>query len=311
MRPSTAPVLVARHAMATRFEIALHGSNPANLRAAAEEALDEIDRLESLLSLYRPGTDISRVNAYAHVNPVTVHPEVFSLLERAKALCIETGGAFDITVAPLVRCWGFMGGTGSQPDPERVAEARAMVGMHLMHLDPRHNSVRFERAGVMIDLGAIGKGYAVERAADLLRESGVESALLHGGTSSTAAIGLQPDGTPWKVAITSPIHDPGAPFAVVELKDESLSVSAVWGRSFKAGEKTFGHVIDPRSGQPVQGGLLSAIVTRSATDGDALTTALLIDPALAKGIAQQRPDLRYLVLSGDPAAPEVTRAGIG
>src|SRR5262245_31363926 len=117
------PVLVARHAMATRFEIALHGNDPTRLRAAGEEALDEIDRLESLLSLYRPGTDIAEVNAHAHAGPVRVTPETFRLLERAWDLSAETQGAFDITVAPLVRCWGFMDGRGAVPDSETLERA--------------------------------------------------------------------------------------------------------------------------------------------------------------------------------------------
>src|SRR4051812_36300003 len=103
--------------MATRFEIALHGGNPVSLRAAAEEALDEVDRLENQLSLYRPGTEIARVNAQAHLAPVRVSPGVFRLLKRASILSAETHGVFDITIAPLVRAWGFMGGTGFMADP--------------------------------------------------------------------------------------------------------------------------------------------------------------------------------------------------
>jgi thiamine biosynthesis lipoprotein len=114
-------------------------------------------------------------------------------------------------------------------------------------LDPDHFTVAFKRPGVMLDLGAIGKGCAIEQAALLLEEAGVTSAIVHGGTSSTFALGRQPSGERWKVAITSPAgaSEPNEmPLAVVELENESLSVSAVWGRSFRAGEKTFGHIID-------------------------------------------------------------------
>src|SRR5688572_20325338 len=108
----TAPVLVARQAMATRFEIVLWGGNVPALRAAGEEALDEIDRIEAQLSLYQPGSEVARLNAEAHQRPVRVTPALFRLLEHARALSDESNGAFDITIAPLVRCWGFMGGTG-------------------------------------------------------------------------------------------------------------------------------------------------------------------------------------------------------
>src|SRR5437879_5936981 len=109
------PVTLARHAMATRFELVLHGDNPAALRAAGEEALHEIDRLEAQLSLYRPASEISRLNARAAREPVKVSPGLFALLEHAKRLHDETAGAFDITIAPLVRCWGFMDGGGRVP----------------------------------------------------------------------------------------------------------------------------------------------------------------------------------------------------
>ncbi len=110
--------------MATRFEIMLHGDHPSALRAAGEEALDEIERIEAQLSLYRPGSEVARLNAEAHRRPVRVTPALFQLLEEARALSRETEGAFDITIAPVVRAWGFMGSTGARPTAEAMAEAR-------------------------------------------------------------------------------------------------------------------------------------------------------------------------------------------
>jgi len=148
-------VTLARHAMATRFEFVLHGDNPIALRAAGEEALEEIDQLESRLSLYRPSSEIAHLNARAALEPVRVTPALFSLLEQAKELSHATLGAFDITVAPLVRCWGFMDGKGRQPKPQELAEARAIVGAELVELNAKELTVRFARPGVMLDLGAI------------------------------------------------------------------------------------------------------------------------------------------------------------
>src|SRR5262245_6003247 len=197
-------VRLARHAMATRFEIVLHGEDEVALRAAGEEALGEIERLEAQLSLYRPSSEIAQVNARAAKEAVRVTPSLFSLLEHARKLHDETGGAFDITIAPLVRCWGFMGGTGRMPQDEEIAQARTRVGMNLVHLDAKEFTVRFAREGVMLDLGAIGKGYAVERAVEVLREAGVKSALLHGGTSTVYGLGRPPEAESWKIAIESP-----------------------------------------------------------------------------------------------------------
>jgi thiamine biosynthesis lipoprotein len=274
-------VTLALHAMATRFEVVLAGDDPVRLRAAGEEALREVERLEARLSLFRPGSEISDLNTRAAQEPVRVAPDLFALLALAQELTQGTQGAFDITVAPLVRCWGFMGGSGRMPPAEEIAEARARVGMHLVELDAAARTVRFARPGVMLDLGAIGKGYAVDQAVEILREAGVESALVHGGTSTVYGLGRPPEGEAWMVAVEESGgegREPGhrQPSQQVALRDRALSVSAVWGKSFQAEGKVLGHVLDPRLGQPVTGAKMAAVVLPSATETDALSTALLV-----------------------------------
>lgn len=299
-------VTLARNAMATRFELVLHGADPAALRAAGEEALDEVDRLENQLSLYRPGSEIAQLNARAAREPVRVSPELFTLLKLTQRLHTETGGAFDITVAPLVKCWGFMGDPGKMPSPESVSEAQGRVGMQHVQFDDANRTIRFAREGVMLDLGAIGKGYAVERGAELLREAGVTSALFHGGTSTVCAIGHPPEAAAWSVAIERPPASIGTirfpELSPVRLKDESLSISAVWGRAFQSEGRNFGHVMDPRTGQPVEAAWLSAVALATGTETDALSTALLTlgSPGLEQ-LAAARPGLRALLVtrSGD------------
>lgn len=295
-------VTLARHAMATRFELVLHGDDSVALRAAGEEALDEVARIENQLSLYRPGSEIAQLNARAAHEPVQVSPELFALLQHAQRLHTETDGAFDITIAPLVRCWGFMHNQGKMPSAEAIAEARAKVGMTLVQLDGARRTVRFAQDGVMLDLGAIGKGYAIERGARLLRELGVTSALFHGGTSTVCAINHPPEAEAWVVAIEKPpaamgdISFPELP--PVRLKDESLSVSAVWGRHFKSEGRDFGHVIDPRTGQPVDGAWLSAVALPEATESDALSTALLtLNSAGLKPLTELRPELKAMLVT--------------
>src|SRR5439155_13713401 len=133
--------------------------------------------------------------------PVRVEPSLFRLLQHAQRLSRETEGAFDITVAPLMRCWGFMRGTGRLPDQADVARAREKVGMQWVSLDEEHFTVSFAREGVMLDLGSIGKGYALERAAERLRDTGVASGILHGGTCTVYAFGTSPDSNAWKVPV--------------------------------------------------------------------------------------------------------------
>jgi thiamine biosynthesis lipoprotein len=261
--------------MATRFEFVLAGDDPARLRAAGEEAVDEIHRWESALSLYRPESDIAQVNAGAFVGPVVVRPSVLRLLLHARRLSALSEGAFDPTVGPLVRAWGFMGGTGSPPGRGLLEAARRQIGWQGVELDELQNTVQFRQSGMMLDLGAIGKGFALDRAADLLREMGIHSALLHGGTSSIVAWGKPPEGDGWRIAFPA---TKGAAFSLdsIDLVDQSLSVSGVQGKAFQEGGRILGHVLDPRLGNPVEGVKMAAALLPSATDSDALSTALLV-----------------------------------
>ena len=364
---------LALSAMATRFEIVLHGDKPASLRAAAEEALEEIERLEAQLSLFRPSSEIAHLNARAAKEPVRVSPALFALLQRARKLSEEAAGAFDITIAPLVRCWGFRDGTGHLPDPAALAAVRATVGMSLVQLDPGNLTVRFLRAGVLLDLGAIGKGYAVERAAEILREAGVTSALIHGGTSTVEAIGHPPDAETWKIAVATPLGAPASPpaksalpvanfdavknpspesdvgrptilplpggegwgegerasnetaplrfpaphssrenlLATVELKDEAMSVSGIHGKFFQAEGRTFGHILDPRTGEPANRAVLAVVVLPSATETDALSTALLtLGPEGHEKISSLRRGMRTLVAAEANGRLQVEAQGI-
>jgi thiamine biosynthesis lipoprotein len=285
---------LARHAMNTRFELVLHGDNPVLLRAAGEAALEEVGRIECQMSLFNPTSEIARVNALASREPVRVSPEVFALLTKAQQLSRETNGTFDITMAPLLRCWGLLGrNDGRVPTDEELSAARGVCGMSLVELDASRFTVRFQREGVILDLGAIGKGYGVEQAMEILRESGVEVALLHGGTSTVAAIGQPPYEPAWTVAVEVPGQ--GQPLRI-PLRDEALSVSAVSGKSFAAHGQTLGHVLDPRSGRPVAGAHMAAVVLPSATETDALSTALLVGGAAGfEAVLKLRPGMRALV----------------
>ena len=296
-------VTLARHAMASRFELVIIGEDPARLRAAGEEALDEVDRIEARLSLYRSSSDIAQINAMAARGPVRVSPEVLALLKRAAQLHQDTGGAFDITVAPLVNAWSFMDGVWRCPDSAELERLRAVVGMRHLILDERNMTVAFDTPGVMVDLGAIGKGYAIEQAANILRDAGIQRALIHGGTSTVYAIGGPPEATSWRIAVESPETNAQTPgvgaegqmrrlksaavlpadssrnkqtLFSVELRDMAFSVSSPSGKCFEFEGQIFGHVIDPATAKPGKAGLLAAVMLPSATETDALSTALLL-----------------------------------
>jgi len=271
---------VAIEAMATRFEVALHGASEATLRAGAEEALAEASRLESMLSLFEPTSEISHINARAAREPVPVSPEVFILLKRCIDLSKQTKGAFDITIAPLMKCWRFMNDTGSVPIENEIENACALVGIEQVKLNSYDSTVQLNHEGVMLDLGSIGKGYALEQASTLLLENKFNNFLIHGGTSTVCAAGTQADGTPWRIAVEHQDEDQ-PPLHIVDLENESLSVSGIGGKSFIDEEGIEqGHVIDPRTGRPTQAASVAAVICDSATESDAWATALLVEPNL-------------------------------
>jgi thiamine biosynthesis lipoprotein len=173
--------------------------------------------------------------------------------------------------------------------------------MQHVRLDGIEHTVCFAKPGMMIDLGAIGKGYAIERAAELLREAGVVSGLIHGGTSTVYALGAPPGADAWSVALEAPPS--GFPAVTgripdrIQLRDAALSVSAIWGRCFQTGQTFYGHVLDPRTGWPVTGVLMSALVLPSATESDALSTALLtLGEAGLELFSRKRPRIPAMVV---------------
>jgi len=261
-------VAIALEAMATRFELLLFGEDAIRLRAVGEEALGEIARAEERLSRYRPTSEIAWINAGAGGAPVRVSPPVFRLLERCAELARLTEGAFDPTVGPLVRFGAELG-----PRSGEAATARGLVGMHLVRLDAADHSVRLPEPGMELDLGAIGKGAAIDTAIEVLREHGVPAALLHGGTSSVHTIGPAPGGGTWRIGWRVPGESEPR---VVDLDRErpALAVSAPHGRALPGAAG--GHVLDPRTGKPAHGVLSALVRGPSSTLCDALSTALLV-----------------------------------
>ena len=175
----------------------------------------EIDRWKQQLSFYRADSDVRQINAYAAYQPVSLDPAYSPAGTGAGTEW--TQGTFDITVAPLMRCWGFVGASGQMPSEEAIAQARAVVGMEHVALDADNHTIAFDRAGVEIDLGSIGKGFAIERAVQILEEYEIENALIHGGTSAVYGLGTPPDAEHWKIALQKPFGEEGQTLGVVEL----------------------------------------------------------------------------------------------
>src|SRR4051812_42284942 len=179
-------------AMGSTYSIALYGYDRVKMEAAVDAAFDEVRRLDELLSNYQPGSQWSEVNRNAAIQPVKVSPELFELLTDCLEYSRKSEGAFDITVGPLMKVWGFYKGSGHLPHKPEIAAALARVGYRHIHLDPAAQTVRFDRAGVEIDPGGVGKGYAVDRMIEVLRRNGIRTALVAGSGSSIYGMGAPP-----------------------------------------------------------------------------------------------------------------------
>lgn len=289
-------VRVSRRAMATRFEVALPFGTPHAVEAA-EAALDAIDDLESQLTVYRDDSEVSRLNATAADGPVAVEPRLFDLLERAAGLTRDTRGAFDLAAGALVKAWGFFRREGRVPPPAELAAARAASGTRHVVLDPASRTVKFRRRGLELNLGAIGKGYALDRAAEVLREAwGVRSALLSGGGSSVYAVGTPPgDSRGWPVEVRHPWRDDA--LATVRLTDQGFGTSAATFQFFEYNGRKLGHLLDPRTGWPAAGTASASAIAPTAADADALSTAFFVLGADAAGeFCRPRPHVTAIML---------------
>lgn len=281
--------------MACRFEVTFAGDDSGHLEAA-RAALDEADRVESLLTVFRQSSELSRVNREAVDGPMVADGELFLLLQRCARLHAETEGAFDVTSTPLSRCWGFLQREARVPSTEQIEEARALVGMDRVELDLRGSSVRFASRGIELNLGAIGKGYAVDRMGGLLRRRGVSHVLVSAGGSSVLAVGGRRRG--WPIDISSSVTRENV--ARVYLRDGALGTSGA-GEQFVIADGTrFGHVIDPRTGWPARGVISATVITSEAADADALSTAFLIGgEELAGRYCESHPGTTLVLLVAD------------
>lgn len=261
--------------MACTYAIEAYGPDAGLLPGILEEAFDEVDRIDRLMSHYKADSPLSRVNREAASHPVAVDAELFDFIADAMRYGRESGGAFDITVGPLMKAWGFFRGEGRMPSDEELARAVRHVGGNHVILDPRDRTIRFDEDGVELDLGGIAKGYAVDRVVRLLGERRIAAALVSAGGSTIYAVGAPPGRAAWDVMIQDPV-DARKIALTVPLKDRAVSVSGSSEKSFESGGVTYSHIMDPRTGRPVQGILSVAVLAATGTAGDALDNAFFV-----------------------------------
>ena len=282
--------------MACEFEIFF---DPVRYPSGADvsvAALDLISALEEQLTVYRDTSEVVRLNAIASFRAVPVEPGLFELFQKAKTLSQQTRGAFDVTAGQLSKTWGFYRREGKMPSPTEIVEALATVGYDQLELASERTSVQFRKPGMELNLGAIGKGYALDRAADLLREKDLRDCLLHGGNSSVLARGHR-DGESggWTIALKHPLR-PTERFAEFILHNQALGTSGSGTQYFHHGGRRYGHIIDPRTGWPADKILSSTVIAPTAAEADAFSTALYVMSLdEAAGFAKSRPDVAALL----------------
>lgn len=289
-------IRVYRRAMACRFEVTLDEHDSRHI-AAARRALDDIDRIDARLTVFRDSSLLTYVNRHASHQAVAIDDDLAALVALCQALNRDTEGAFDITTTPLSRCWGFLQRSGRLPAQEEIDRALTLVGLDGVELDSAACTVRFRRAGVELNLGSIGKGWALDAIARGLETAGVARALVSAGGSSVLAVGTSPDG--WPIDITS-ARVSGATLARLSLHHGALGTSGAGEQFFDIEGTRYGHVLDPRTGWPASGVLSASVVADSAAVADALSTALLVaGPALAERYCAAHPGVLALVTPDD------------
>ncbi|HVF26960.1 MAG TPA: FAD:protein FMN transferase [Pyrinomonadaceae bacterium] len=295
---------VNRSAMACRFEVTIPPSEQSGVEVA-RDALDEVDRLEEQLTIFRESSEVTFINREAASAPVRVEPSLFELLLLCQQLYCETDGAFDITSGPLSNCWGFLRKQNRVPTSNQIEESRSYVGSDKLLLDCESHTIRFARPGVGINLGSIGKGYALDRVARTMRGR-VRTALLSAGSSSVLAVGSGDTGhNGWSVGVRNP-RCLDRRLALLRLRDCAMSTSGSEEQYFVHDGKRYGHIIDPRTGQPAEHVAGVTVIAQSAAVSDALATAFYVGgPALAERYCSRHPDVLAIMLEADAERPVV------
>jgi len=293
------------------YTVIVYGKDRTKLEAAVNASFDEIQRLDEMLSNYKPASEWSEMNRDAGRRPVAVPEELFRLLGECLEYSRRSEGAFDITVGPLMKVWGFYRGSGRLPHRAEVRTTLESVGWQHISLDSRNKTVRFTRPGLELDPGGIGKGYAVDRVADILRQAGIGSGFISAATSTVYGIGVPPsDARGWEVRIVHP-RNRQQTVESIYLKDESLSTSGNYEKFFTAGNRVYSHIMDPRTGFPAQGMLQVSIVAPRAIDSEAWTKPVYINGAAwFQRARQSSQDLQRLRAYACPALGR-GRAGEG
>ncbi|MDO7682235.1 MAG: FAD:protein FMN transferase [Pirellulales bacterium] len=274
-------IVVGRKAMGCRFEVIFNLLDNSVATSIGTDALDIIEHIEEQISVYRPSSEISRINESSSTSWHDLSPDVFDLLWLAKQLHIQTNDAFDVTSGPLIKAWGFLQKQGRTPSPEKLAEAVECSGMKNIEFHEHEHKIRFKRPDVEINLGGIGKGWAIDKAVDLIEMESIENFFIHGGHSSVRSrgtrgqAGQKTEQNGWPVGLRHPLLREKR-IGTITLQNKALGTSGSGTQFFIEKGQKIGHILDPRTGQPASGVLSATVLADTAAEADALATAAYI-----------------------------------
>ncbi len=295
------PFPFADRAMGSPFRYSIVSRDETLAAGGAREVGEIIHRLHDLMTHYEPTSEVSQIGALSAGESVVVSTDVFECLQAAARASRGTGGAFDVTVGALVDCWRTPAGRARTPTDAELAAAKHRTGMHLLQLDASRLTVAVKVDRVRVNLSAIGKGYAVDRAAEAMRAYGFKAGLIHGGHSSVYALGAKPGLAGWPVRLADP-EDRSKSLATLLLCDRGMGASGV--------KKPVAHIIDPRTGRPITGRLASWALAPTATEADALSTAFMVMSAeQVEQYCREHPEVSAMLVHKDQTGRRVYRFG--
>lgn len=305
-------VRLAHGAMGSLFELFLYGEaerlDDTLLTQAGRRAFAEIDALEAEISSWQEDSETSAINRNAGIAPVAAGERLWETLEAARTAYEQTGGAFDVTVGPLVDLWREAEAADRVPAETEIAEALERVGFQHVQMDEDARTVYLDRPGMRLDFGGIGKGQALDVAAAQLRRYGVRRALIHGGTSSVVAIGAPPGAGGWTISIRNPYSMDSEPVAEVEIRDEALSTSAASEALLQRDGARYGHIYDPVTGAPATGVISATAIAPDGMRSDALSTAFFVmGVAGTQAYCEAHPEVRALLVLAEDGVPRPMR----
>lgn len=270
-------------AMACEFELLFNMGQFENAGDVSLQTFELVDRLEAQMTVYRDDSELSKINRRAGIRPRQVESQLLDLLQAALEIHKQTDGAFDITAGPLSKIWGFEQRSGRVPSQNRIDAVLRNVGSELIEIDPTLSTISLANPATTLNLGGIGKGYAVDRAAQIILDGGITDFVIHGGQSSVKGFGRQSTTTPkdsqknngWIVGLSHP-SIPEKRLGEFCLRNQALGTSGTGRQGFYHNGVRYGHIIDPRTGWPTQHVLSSTVITEKASRADALATAFFV-----------------------------------